>query len=493
MSVNYCFVVTAYMSEEWIGKCLNSIQKQKVRDFRCVVIDNHSSDGTYEIAQRIAGNDERFILKRNDSRNSMLANVANAIPEVSVDPRDVIIVINAYDWLKHPGALERLDKEYSDPNIWMTYGGYEVYKDKLLYKWGLRHKHVRVRKYPLEITVKGLFRYYDWQDHKFVAFRRFLWDCIKDEDLRDEGGCYYRVGGDCAWIFPMLEMAGVEHTRHIRDGLYVYNKGVRTREEEVYRIDKVITEHKIRFQPRYKKIEIPEKADFDPGQLPHFEKKPDSKLIPTAKAAVPEDDSAGATGLTNFAEIMNAVEFHPEDVYTPVSAHPRSKLYRAHDGESAELEVCEFVWALVRIVKPLHILETGTHKGIMARFICEALKSNGRGDLVTIELDEKLNRYAGDLLAGYENVDVVLSDSLAYNTDMVFDICIFDSDIPIRVKEFYKYKEKNMRPGSLVLFHDVAEHRVSYWTAVNGLFEKGELKSRLWFDTPRGLIIGAIP
>lgn len=49
------------MSEEWIGKCLSSIQKQKIRDFICIVIDDHSRDGTFEVAQKMV----RPIIKRN--------------------------------------------------------------------------------------------------------------------------------------------------------------------------------------------------------------------------------------------------------------------------------------------------------------------------------------------------------------------------------------------------------------------------------------------
>jgi hypothetical protein len=56
------------------------------------------------------------------------------------------------------------------------------------------------------------------------TWRAFLWRNIKQEDLKDENGIYWKVTGDLAFMFPMLEMAGEEHYRFIDDIIYVYNE-----------------------------------------------------------------------------------------------------------------------------------------------------------------------------------------------------------------------------------------------------------------------------
>jgi hypothetical protein len=51
-----------------------------------------------------------------------------------------------------------------------------------------------------------------------------LWKKIKEEDLRDENGEYWKVAGDLAFMFPMFEMSGKEHYRFLTDINYVYNE-----------------------------------------------------------------------------------------------------------------------------------------------------------------------------------------------------------------------------------------------------------------------------
>ncbi len=52
---------------------------------------------------------------------------------------------------------------------------------------------------------------------------------------------------------------------------------------------------------------------------------------------------------------------------------------------SVTLEDAEFLYALVRVTKPLAVVESGTGNGISGKFIGEALKANGHGALTTYE------------------------------------------------------------------------------------------------------------
>ena len=56
------------------------------------------------------------------------------------------------------------------------------------------------------------------------TWRAFLWRKIKQEDLKDENGVYWRVTGDLSFMFPMLEMAGEEHYKFMTDINYIYNE-----------------------------------------------------------------------------------------------------------------------------------------------------------------------------------------------------------------------------------------------------------------------------
>jgi Methyltransferase domain len=81
-------------------------------------------------------------------------------------------------------------------------------------------------------------------------------------------------------------------------------------------------------------------------------------------------------------------------------AHPKGEFHE-WDVMAVELEVAEFLYALVRAAKPRLVVEAGTGRGIAATFIAEALRDNGAGQLVTYEPDP---RYAAEAHAALEGL-----------------------------------------------------------------------------------------
>ena len=84
----------------------------------------------------------------------------------------------------------------------------------------------------------------------------------------------------------------------------------------------------------------------------------------------------------------------------------------------------EFLYALVRAMRPERVLELGTGYGVSARFIAEALRDNGSGVLWTFEADTEYRGRAHKLLAdvpvasvqfsrpqNHDRVDLVYIDS----------------------------------------------------------------------------------
>ncbi len=74
--------------------------------------------------------------------------------------------------------------------------------------------------------------------------------------------------------------------------------------------------------------------------------------------------------------------------------------FRAWDTMAVELEVAEFLHALVRLTKPAHVVECGTGNGYASVFIADALAENGFGDLITYEQDRAYAMRAAERLIG---------------------------------------------------------------------------------------------
>ena len=62
-------IVPAYNSEPFIGECLSSLQVQTYHKWECIIVDDQSTDSTFEIALKYADEDNRFtVFKRPNSK-----------------------------------------------------------------------------------------------------------------------------------------------------------------------------------------------------------------------------------------------------------------------------------------------------------------------------------------------------------------------------------------------------------------------------------------
>lgn len=208
-------VVPVYNAAEWIGRCLGSVQRQTVRSWECVVVDDASTDGTYEAAVRAVGSDERFRLHRNPERRGALANIIRAIDLHAPEPSDVVVTVDGDDWLAHERVLERLLREYRNPRTQLTYG---QFRQELSGHAGW------CREYPPEVKAARAYREHDWIASHLRTFRHGLWAKVRRRDLDDpRTGRPWEMAWDVAMMVPMLEMCAPDQVVFIPEVLYAYN------------------------------------------------------------------------------------------------------------------------------------------------------------------------------------------------------------------------------------------------------------------------------
>jgi len=71
-------LMPAYNAEKYIGEAIESILNQTFKDFEFIIIDDASTDGTWEVIQRYAKKDRRIIALRN-KQNIYIAKNRNAL------------------------------------------------------------------------------------------------------------------------------------------------------------------------------------------------------------------------------------------------------------------------------------------------------------------------------------------------------------------------------------------------------------------------------
>ena len=221
----FAVVCAAYKCEDWVLRCLRSIRSQSYAHFRCVLIDDHSPDATYSRARAEVAGDERFTVLQNPERLSTLPNLLTATRMAASTPDDVVVVVDADDCLAHADALSHLAAIYADPAVWLTYGSCEFANRPLKARLLGRTVRGKAAPYPPAVRERNLYRYHPgpYLASHLRSYRKFLWDAIHDEDLRDEDGSYFRTGADIVTMWPMLEMATDRHIRYVDEILYTYN------------------------------------------------------------------------------------------------------------------------------------------------------------------------------------------------------------------------------------------------------------------------------
>jgi hypothetical protein len=131
----------------------------------------------------------------------------------ALHPEAIILWVDGDDRLAHPKVLERIAAVYEDPAVWMTYGSYE-------------HADGRpgITRAYTEEEAKN-YRRAEWLASHLKTCRAALFQKLSDDDLMAHGH-WRELAWDQAIMFPMLEMAGPEHSKHIAEVLYVYDYGM---------------------------------------------------------------------------------------------------------------------------------------------------------------------------------------------------------------------------------------------------------------------------
>lgn len=204
-------VTTLYNAEDYVERCIGSLMGQKYRDFKCYITDDISTDKSVEKVKNMINGDDRFILIQNKEKFYQPGNYDQVIRDnKDIDDNEVIVEVDGDDWLPDSKTLSRIADVYSDENVWIANGSFK-------YSTGAPG-------FASEQIISDNLRKIRFTASHIRTWRAFLWRKIKQEDLKDENGIYWKVTGDLAFMYPMLEMAGQEHYKFMTDVNYIYNE-----------------------------------------------------------------------------------------------------------------------------------------------------------------------------------------------------------------------------------------------------------------------------
>ena len=207
----YKFTIPCYNCERWIDQCVNSVLSQKNTNWEAVIVDDGSTDKTPEMLERYKNISQIKVVRFEKNRGSAIGSIVEATNNMSMNPDDVIINLDGDDMLSDQNVLSYLDQVYADKNILMSYGQYEP----------MTHGYHNFCQ-PLH-NSRTYRKSGAWVVSHMRTYKKKLWNHIKDSDLRDDDGEYYRMAGDAALIFPLIELSGLHRIKFVSQVLYLYN------------------------------------------------------------------------------------------------------------------------------------------------------------------------------------------------------------------------------------------------------------------------------
>lgn len=140
--------------------------------------------------------------------------------------------------------------------------------------------------------------------------------------------------------------------------------------------------------------------------------------------------------------------------------------FSSFNDAGIECETGEFLYSLVRLLKPENILETGTHWGVGATYMGKALQANQKGELTTIEFLppihlKAISRLRDQGLFSIPNarniVRPLLMDVADFVPDRQYELILLDTEPQTRFAELIKFFDA-LKPGGFVFIHDLHRH-----------------------------------
>jgi glycosyltransferase involved in cell wall biosynthesis len=206
-------VIPSYNNVQWYERNLNSVCFQKYSNYRIIYIDDCSTDGTGDLVRAYIAKHKlqnKVMLICNETNCGAMANHYRAAWMCA--DNEIIVHLDGDDFFKHNNVLARINREYQNPDVWLTYGQFENHS---------RGKVGFCRAMPAQVIQANAFREHTWITSHVRTFYAGLFKQIKLSDFIYEDA-YFDMAPDLAMMFPLLELAG-KHIRFIPDVLYIYN------------------------------------------------------------------------------------------------------------------------------------------------------------------------------------------------------------------------------------------------------------------------------
>ncbi len=249
----FTIVIPTWNAKNLIIECIDSVVRQDFKNVNVIIRDDLSNDGTYEKILKYldvgSGVTECYIKKhgigftfvRNKEKLYAPGNMYESVCDY-VDDDSIVGVLDGDDALIGNTVLSEIYSIYEKTNALVVYTQYKHNTGQI--------GHCAQIEDTANYRNKGY-----WCSSHFRTAKASLIKKINKEDLMYQGD-YFKVAGDLAWMYCLVEMASNEHTIFYDKVCYLYNNNTGLNDHTLHLKEQQKYAKIIQSMPPYEPLEL---------------------------------------------------------------------------------------------------------------------------------------------------------------------------------------------------------------------------------------------
>lgn len=215
-----------YNCREYISRCIVSVATQSYQDYIHILVDDASTDDSYQIAQDCIAScpshiQQKFVLLQNDINQGAVYNQHQALEWCKnnhVSDHAIVLLLDGDDWLVNRNDVFEKINQHFESHVEFSYGSC----------WSLADNIPLVaQEYPPAYKLARAYREYKFNwiipyTH-MRAFRFHLYNVVDQTLWKDKEGNWWKAGGDTAVFYSLIECADPHNVKVQQEILVNYN------------------------------------------------------------------------------------------------------------------------------------------------------------------------------------------------------------------------------------------------------------------------------
>ena len=202
------FIVPMFNAAPHVKDLVESLKRQKNKNWEAILIDDMSSDDTIFMVNHCVGHDKRFKFVVNKEKKWALKNVVENAKLVAQEKKCIIGILDGDDMLCNENTVDLILQAYRDEEVGTAWTGHT---------WDINNINIS-KELPQSPPVNPYE--YPWVSSHLKTFRSDLLLKIKEENFKDMNGNWFKRGYDQALYLPLLYLS--KKRKYIDEICYFY-------------------------------------------------------------------------------------------------------------------------------------------------------------------------------------------------------------------------------------------------------------------------------